>query len=113
PAPECMRTGSAFFLESHAAILARFPEIAGVWDALGTGALATVPLEAGGATVGAMSFTFDAPHPFSEEDRDFFLALGRQCAQALERSRLFAAVQAARESAERARAEAEAANRSK
>jgi PAS domain S-box-containing protein len=106
PAAVCMRTGEAFFLEGRTAVVNRFPDLAGIWESLGTHALATVPLTAGGETIGAMSFTFHEPRTFAPEDRNFFLTLGRQCAQALERARLFAAE---RES----RAEAEAANRAK
>ena len=106
PAAACLRTGEAFFLETPAAVLARFPELAAVWEELGTHALATVPLAVAGETVGAMSFTFTAPREFPAEVRGFFLAVGRQAAQALERARLFGAERAAR-------ADAEAANRAK
>jgi signal transduction histidine kinase/PAS domain-containing protein len=106
PAAECLRTGTPFFLESREAVLTRFPEIPGIWERMRTQALATVPLEVAGERIGAMSFTFAQPRAFSHEVRAFFLALGRQCAQALERARLF---DAERE----ARAEAEAANHAK
>jgi signal transduction histidine kinase/PAS domain-containing protein len=111
PAGECIRTGAAFFLESREAVLARFPEILEIWGRLGTHALATVPLEVAGEVVGAMSFTFTQAHPFSPDDREFFLSLGRQCAQALERARLFAAEREEHQRAERARVEADAARR--
>jgi PAS domain S-box-containing protein len=102
PAAECIRTGQAFFLESRDELLARFPGIAGVWESLATRALATVPLTVAGDTIGAMSFTFTAERGFPEESRDFFMALGRQCGQALERARLVEAEREARDMAERA-----------
>jgi PAS domain S-box-containing protein len=120
PAAECVRTGKPIFGETRAEVLARFPEIPHVWESLRTEALATVPLAVAGETVGAMSFTFSTPRTFAAEDREFFLALGSQCAQALERARLFAAERAARAeaegarlAAERARREADEANRAK
>jgi PAS domain S-box-containing protein len=101
-AAACVRSGEAYFLESPAAVLARFADASAALTSLGTHALATVPLTVGGETVGAMSFTFTEVRPFPPEDRAFFLALGRQCAQAIERARLFAAEHEARASAERA-----------
>jgi signal transduction histidine kinase len=106
PAAACLRTGEAFFVESRTEVVRRFPEMAAIWESLGTHAVVTVPLTAAGDTIGAMSFTFQAPRTFAPEDRAFFLALGRQCAQALERARLFAAER-------QSRTEAEAANRAK
>ena len=106
PAAACLRLGRPFFVESRGELEAQFPEIPHVWESLGSGALATVPLTVAGETIGAMSFTFREERVFAPETRDFFLTLGRQCAQALERARLFAAERDAR-------AEAEAANRAK
>jgi signal transduction histidine kinase len=70
-----------------------------------------VPLEVAGEVVGAMSFTFTSPRAFPPEDREFFLTLGWQCAQAIERARLFAAEREAHHNAERARVEADGARR--
>jgi signal transduction histidine kinase/PAS domain-containing protein len=102
PAATCIRSGEPFFIESRDEVLARFPEIQAIWESLRTHAIATVPLSVGGETVGAMSFTFTEPRAFPPEDREFFLAVGRQCAQAIERVRLFAAEHEARAFAERA-----------
>jgi signal transduction histidine kinase len=56
--------------------------------------------------MGVMSFAFDEPQALSDDDREFISALARQCAQALDRARLF-------EAAAQARAAAEAASRAK
>jgi signal transduction histidine kinase/PAS domain-containing protein len=96
PAAASVRTGSAFFLEQREAVRDAFPEIAHVFARVDTEALATVPLSVGGTVVGAMSFTFTTPRAFLAADRDFFLTLGRQAAQALERARLFEAERTAR-----------------
>ena len=116
PAAYCLRTGTPVFVESREGaegLLGRFAEVADVWDELGAHAVASVPLAAGGAVVGVLSFTFTAPRAFSDEERAFFLALGRQCGQAVERARLFAAERAAREQADSAAARADEANRAK
>ncbi len=83
-------------------LTARFPEVSALWADLEVAALATVPLTVGGETIGAMSFTFEEPRSFPEETQAFFLATGRQAAQAVERARLFEAERAARAAAERA-----------
>jgi PAS domain S-box-containing protein len=96
PTALCARTNEPFFLADREALATAFPELTGVWDARRTQALAAVPLSVGGEVVGAMTFTFTAPRPFPAEDRDFFLTLGGQAAQALERARLFEAEHTAR-----------------
>ncbi len=102
PAAESIRTGEAFFLESRAELVARFAGAEWMWASMGTHAVATVPLTVAGDTIGAMSFTFTAERSFPPESRGFFMALARQCAQALERARLVDAEREAREMAERA-----------
>ncbi|HLL81827.1 MAG TPA: GAF domain-containing protein, partial [Longimicrobium sp.] len=102
PAAACARTGEALFVETEEEVRTLFPEIARLWTTLGTRAVATVPLTVAGETIGAMSFTFTTERAFSRESRDFFLALGRQCGQALERARLVEAEREARALAERA-----------
>lgn len=111
PAAECLRTEDAIFCASPDEVWARYPELGTVWERLGTRALAAVPLVVDRVAVGAMSFTFHDPRPFPAEEREFFLALGRQCAQALERAWLFAAERESHRLAEEALAEAEAARR--
>jgi signal transduction histidine kinase len=105
PAAACLRTGEPQWAESRAELLARYPDAAAVWDALGTETVATVPLAVAGPdgtplVVGAMSYGWTAPRPLGADDRAFFLTLGRQAAQAVERTRLLAAEQAARAAAE-------------
>lgn len=96
PTATSVRTREAFFLEDPDAVRATFPDVPWLIDTHGTQALATVPLAVAGEAVGAMSFTFTAPRAFPPEDREFFLALGRQAAQAIERARLLEAERTAR-----------------
>jgi PAS domain S-box-containing protein len=116
PAGECLRTGHPIFVETRDGpdgLAARFPEIATVWENMDVHAVATVPLVVDDAITGAMSFAFGTPRPLSPEDRTFFLTLGRQGGQAMERARLFDAERAARAAAEEARHAAEVANEAK
>jgi PAS domain S-box-containing protein len=100
PTARTVRTNRAFFLEDRDALFAAFPEVRHVWEHLGIQALVTVPLTAGGEAVGGISFTFATPRTLPPEEREFFLALGRQAAQALERVRLAEAEHIARGRAE-------------
>ena len=57
---------------------------------------AGIPLEFDGRIVGVMALSSTREDAFPEDDFDFPLTLARQCAQALERGRLFAAEREAR-----------------
>lgn len=107
PLAEAVRTGEPILLEAPEARNARYPQLAdssagpaerGTW--------AAIPLVIEGRTVGAMGLSFAAPRDFSAEDREFMLTLARQCAQALERARLYEAERQARAEAEHAREQA-------
>ena len=67
---------------------------------------ATLPLLVDGAAVGVLAFHFTAPVNFDDDYRDLLTSVARHCAQAVERARLY-------ETADRARADAETANRHK
>lgn len=67
---------------------------------------ATLPLFASGQPIGVLAFHFTAPVKFDEEYQALLVSIAQHCAQALDRARLY-------ESAQRARTEAEAANRLK
>ncbi len=84
PAAEAVRSGAPVFHETAAA----------------------APIFLDDRPVGCVCLRFAEPRAVKEEDRIYLLALGRQCAQALERARLY-------EAEARARAEAEAANAAK
>ncbi|HYW30858.1 MAG TPA: ATP-binding protein [Gemmatimonas sp.] len=109
PLTYCFRTQSPVWIESRDGpdgLDCLYPLLAPVWDALGVGSAAFVPLVAAGDTVGVISFSYVGSREFDPSDRGFLLALGQQAALAVERARLFEAERSAR-------AEAEAANRGK
>jgi len=97
------RSGEPQWVESRAALYAEHPEIARyVSDDFAVEAVATVPLLVEDTAVGAMSFTFASARSFPPLEREFFLAVGRQTSQAIERAQLIAAERAARAQAEAA-----------
>ena len=67
---------------------------------------ATLPLLVEGTAIGVLAFNFTVPVNFDEEYQALLVSVAQHCAQALDRARLY-------DSAQRARAEAENANRLK
>lgn len=75
PVAEAIRTGEPVWLESGS----REMEIA----------IASLPLATGGRVLGALSLTFANARETDEQGRTFLLSVARQCAQALDRARLY------------------------
>ena len=109
PLTTVVRTGEPEFISSIDEYVARYPEhrptipISRAWAAL--------PLKAQGRVFGAMGLSFATEGPFSPEAQAFMRTLAEQCAQALDRSRLYQAERASRREAEDARARADEARR--
>ncbi len=101
---EVARTGEARFLEGPEAVGARDRALAELMAEAGTRSIAVLPLHARDQVTGVLLAEFAESGAFGTGDRQLCAALARQCAQALERSRLFVAER-------RARAEAVAARR--
>ena len=89
PICEVYRYGKPIYLESKEVLLARYPFLKSKVDARAEG-LAVLPLSVGSEVLGVLAFSFHSMREFSAEDREFTMALARQCAQALHRSQLFA-----------------------
>jgi signal transduction histidine kinase len=106
PIAQAARTGEAVFIESEAQWREQFGDGTMPRILAGTRSWVALPLWVEDKPLGAIGLSFEREGPFSPDDRAFMLALAQQSAQALERARLFAA-------AERARSEAEAANKAK
>jgi hypothetical protein len=88
PVAEALRTGEPVWVTGQGTdtLAARFADGAGLWARVGAAAVATLPLTVAGQVVGAISFTFTTPRGFTPGERDFFVALARQSAQAVERA---------------------------
>ena len=106
PLADAARHGAPIFLGSREAWRTRYPEMMQLLDATGHHANVIAPLIVHGRVLGVLGAAFDAPQTFDEQERALALTVAQQCAQALERARLFEAERSAR-------AEAEAANRAK
>ena len=102
---ETVRSREPIVLLDHAARRVRYP---GRFDPdpAGDDALVAVPLAAGGRAIGGFGLVFPSGLPFGPEELAFVQTLAQQCAQALDRVRLY-------EAERRGRIEAELANRAK
>ena len=95
PAAVAFRTGEPEFITSREEYRARYGDDG---DAL-PGALVALPLLLDTRRVGAMIVRFDEPRSFDIETRGFAAMLARQCAQALDRARLYDMERRSREQA--------------
>lgn len=86
PVSEAVRLRDVVIVESQQELQARYPDLGAAIQEGGT-AVAVPLLDTAGA-VGGIYYRYDEVHRFEPEDREYFLALGRLCAAALERARL-------------------------
>ncbi|WP_437575193.1 ATP-binding protein [Sorangium sp. So ce887] len=88
PATDCIRTGQLLVFESPEAYLAAYPDAPmGDWAKTRI----CVPLTLGDRTLGVLGVTYLDAWRIGEDDRSFMSTLAQQCAQALERARLYEA----------------------
>jgi PAS domain S-box-containing protein len=102
PLAEAAMRGEPVFIESPEDRLARYPALAPLNANKATNSSACLPLKSGGRTIGTLGLSFQRRGQFTDDEREFMLSLATQCAQALERARLFEAERHARAGAERA-----------
>lgn len=100
PVNDAVRNREIIFVSSGEGFRARYPEVARDLQPGRYEAYAAAPLEIEGRVIGAINYTFAERRNFVPEDRTFLAAIARQCAQALERARLFEAERLARADAE-------------
>lgn len=105
-ATDAVRQGRAIYLSSFEEWQQRYPAAASRAADGGYVSSATVPLLVDRNPIGVLAFYFTAPVNFDDEYRELLVSVAQDCAQALDRARLY-------EAAQKARAEAENANRLK
>jgi len=103
---EALETGQPVFVGSLADSHEKYWVSAALAADSGFASLAALPLMVNHGPLGVLEFHFSAPVNFDEEYQTLLVSVAQHCTQALDRARLY-------EQAERARSEAERANRLK
>lgn len=91
PLTDVVRTGRVIRTRTAAELDAGYPHLR---HSRVSASFAGIPLEVEGRVLGVMALSAEREDAFPDGDVEFLLALGRQCAQALERGRLYAASRA-------------------
>jgi signal transduction histidine kinase len=99
PITAAIRSGHPVWLPDRAALTRDFPSLAS-GPAPIFAAWSVLPLTVGDRALGALALCYRAPGERPEEERTFMTLLAHQCAQALERARLYDAERNARVKAE-------------
>lgn len=87
PVAEAVRTSEAMFLTSEQ--LLKYSQLEDVDRNEKNYAIAYLPLIIEGKSLGALTFSFPITKKFDKPEREFMIALARQCAQAIHRSQLY------------------------
>jgi PAS domain S-box-containing protein len=101
PVVEAVKTGRPMFFRQRQELDKPYPGLVGPIATFTS--WAALPLEVEGRRLGALGISFRDAREFDETARDFMVTVSRLCAQALERANLYEAAQKARAEAESAR----------
>jgi signal transduction histidine kinase len=88
PMSNTIRYGEPIFIESPKEFKRLFPRIF-TQENYYHRSIAVLPLAVASVKLGSLLFSFNVDRKFTMEEKDFMMALARQCAQALHRSQLF------------------------
>jgi len=105
PVHEAFATGKPVFISSASELERRYPGARGTGAVLSDASFVAVPLLVGERMLGVLGLGFAAARDFQEEERGFIVAVAHQCAQAIERARLYEAERSLVARLERAAAE--------
>jgi signal transduction histidine kinase/ActR/RegA family two-component response regulator len=97
---DAIRRGVPVWIESSRDLEEQYPEAMRAGGQKGERSLACLPLLSQGRCIGGLVCKYEGARQFVEEDRAFLAVLAWHSAQAIERSRLYAAEKRAREAAE-------------
>jgi signal transduction histidine kinase len=89
PTTDVVRTGEPLWIETVEEYAARFPHLRSFITQTKSEAASITPLVINGQTVGAIGISFPHPMQFGDDEQVFFQSLAQQCAQALERARMY------------------------
>jgi PAS domain S-box-containing protein len=96
-ATEAARSQQPLWFEDMTTYAERFPQTGENAIQAEIGSFVTLPLTLNAQVMGTLTVAFSEERQFSDEDRAFMIAIAQQCAQALDRARLYEAERTARE----------------
>lgn len=111
PAIDCVRTRSAIWIPSQAALLEQYPHLRSLVTRERAYRISCLPLIANGRPLGALAFTIDEERRERAEEREFLLLVGRYATQSIERLRLLNEEKKSRNGAHAAAARLDVLNR--
>jgi len=97
PYAEAVRRSELVWCASEAELIARYPHLEIIWRPHGIRSWGAVPFIFEGRTVGSLTLAFTTERELGAEDREFLSGAGQLTAQALERARLYEALQIGQE----------------
>ena len=89
PMTDAVKTGQPVLFDSKDAMVERYPHLVDAFVLPQEGARAAIPLALGDRVLGVLVLVFPHPRDFPEQDRAFLRSLAQQCAQAIDRARLY------------------------
>ena len=89
PVTDCVKSGQPLFIDDIESLKDEYPFVYKIVSESRIVSSAYIPLIVGNQVYGVLNFGFSIPRHFHDEEKDFMMALTRQCAQALHRARLF------------------------
>lgn len=102
PLAKAVRTGEPQWLQTLAERIANYPHLAPYYSRHDSDSWMSLPLIVEGVAIGGLALSFQSYRHLNQADREFIVALSRQCAQAISRAQLYEAERQARAEAEQA-----------
>jgi PAS domain S-box-containing protein len=100
PLNDAVRTDSIVWIETSEEYIARYPHFAEAIRRNGSCSTISLPLKINDKKIGGFNLSFGMEKPRNPSEEAFFVALAQQCAQSLERARLYEVEQTARSSSD-------------
>ena len=100
PLNDAVRTDTIIWIESEKTYIERYPHFAEAIKKNGSRSTICIPLKINEKIIGGFNLSFPIEKPYDPDEEAFLIALAQQCAQSLERARLYEAEQKARTEAE-------------
>ncbi len=89
PLNDAVRTGLIVWIESYEQYVQLYPHFADAIKRNGSQSTICIPLKVNDQIIGGFNLSFAVEKPRSSGEEAFFVALAQQCAQSLERARLY------------------------